>query len=270
MPNKYNKYTEETLGEAVALSESFAEVVRFVKGGNSGSMHTHLKNRIINYGIDYNHFTHRNTKSDIAHRRSSEEMLQLLPEGSPRIPRRQLLRALMESGMKYRCATQDCISSLKWQDKILNLEIDHINGNSLDNNLDNLRFLCPNCHSQTESNNRSRAFNPYIDEEGNYVPIQNALSNRANKGKKPTHNHCLCGNKKLVKSKQCLSCSRKGFRHEKAKINWPTLQDLIAESRLTSYTAVGKRLKVSEAAVRQRIRTRSLSALSELKNLSHG
>ncbi len=31
------------------------------------------------------------------------------------------------------------------------MHIDHINGDSKDHRLDNLRYLCPNCHSQTEN-----------------------------------------------------------------------------------------------------------------------
>lgn len=36
-----------------------------------------------------------------------------------------------------------------WNNKALCLELDHINGDSGDNRQENLRFLCPNCHSQT-------------------------------------------------------------------------------------------------------------------------
>ena len=39
----------------------------------------------------------------------------------------------------------------KWNDKPLMCELDHINGNSKDHKLENLRILCPNCHSQTST-----------------------------------------------------------------------------------------------------------------------
>lgn len=45
-----------------------------------------------------------------------------------------------------RCGLKDT-----WNGKSITLELDHINGNSDDNRLENLRFLCPNCHSQTET-----------------------------------------------------------------------------------------------------------------------
>lgn len=46
----------------------------------------------------------------------------------------------------YKCAICGCV---EWQGKTLSLELDHINGINNDNRLENLRFLCPNCHSQT-------------------------------------------------------------------------------------------------------------------------
>lgn len=45
----------------------------------------------------------------------------------------------------------ECGLSDIWNDKKLELHLDHINGNNTDFRKENLRFLCPNCHSQTDT-----------------------------------------------------------------------------------------------------------------------
>lgn len=50
----------------------------------------------------------------------------------------------------------------QWNNSSISLELDHINGVNNDNRIENLRFLCPNCHSQTStygSKNSKRQFN---------------------------------------------------------------------------------------------------------------
>lgn len=49
----------------------------------------------------------------------------------------------------YQC--QSCGNSGEYNGQPLSLHLDHINGNKKDHTLSNLRFLCPNCHSQTDT-----------------------------------------------------------------------------------------------------------------------
>jgi len=45
----------------------------------------------------------------------------------------------------------ECGQESTWNNKPLGLQLDHIDGNSDNNDLSNLRLLCPNCHTQTET-----------------------------------------------------------------------------------------------------------------------
>lgn len=45
----------------------------------------------------------------------------------------------------------DICGICEWNGQNLNCELDHIDGNSRNHKLENLRILCPNCHSQTET-----------------------------------------------------------------------------------------------------------------------
>lgn len=58
-------------------------------------------------------------------------------------------RLIKNNILEYKCSS--CSLKDTWNGKKLSLQLDHINGINNDNRIQNLRFLCPNCHSQTNT-----------------------------------------------------------------------------------------------------------------------
>jgi 5-methylcytosine-specific restriction endonuclease McrA len=148
------KYTREIIEDAVRNSTSYADVMRKLGIKCTGGNHGHIKGVIAKYGINTSHFLGRRTNCGASHtggpaRKSAREILTLNNPGSITTKAFQLRRALIEIGREYCCA--ECGLADFWNGKELTLQVDHINGDKHDNRPENLRFLCPNCHSQTQN-----------------------------------------------------------------------------------------------------------------------
>ena len=79
-------------------------------------------------------------------------------------------RIIAEELISYICAI--CHAEPYWKNKQLVLVLDHINGINNDNRLENLRFLCPNCNSQTETFAKNiRYRKPVLCEDVNEIDI---------------------------------------------------------------------------------------------------
>ena len=74
-----------------------------------------------------------------------------------------------ENLLEYKCA---CCGISTWQGKDLSLELDHINGINNDHRLENLRFLCPNCHSQTETYGSKNLNKTFINDDYEVISVE--------------------------------------------------------------------------------------------------
>ncbi|MFI8822294.1 HNH endonuclease [Streptomyces sp. NPDC053431] len=140
------RWTREVLEAAVAASTSVQGVLRHLGIDTVGGHHTHISRRLAALGIDTAHFTPA--------RRGRPQLSRGTPlrHGAPadgRVPGQRLRRHLLLRGVEERCA--ECGTGLEWNGKPLQLEVDHISAEWWDNRPENLRFLCPNCHSVTDT-----------------------------------------------------------------------------------------------------------------------
>jgi hypothetical protein len=149
------KIAPGNLAEIVATSDSFAQVIKKLEWPLGGRSYKKVQEFINQHNLDMAHFKGQGHRFGVAssNRKTAEKILVLGTPGSRRTKVNQLRRAMLESGLDIACVL--CDTSTEWNGKYLMLEVDHINGEPWDNRLENLRFLCPNCHSQQTETNKS-------------------------------------------------------------------------------------------------------------------
>lgn len=147
MTNKIYEITDEQFVELIKSSTNISEVLfklGYTVKGNSWGF-SNVRRRMDDLNIPMSAF-----KGKFAMLQSSREKdltAEMLFKENCKHNRNCLRRFIIKNDLlPYKCAI---CGAKEWNGKTLSLELDHINGINNDNRLENLRFLCPNCHSQT-------------------------------------------------------------------------------------------------------------------------
>jgi hypothetical protein len=255
------KTKDEIFIEAVKASKNIAEVLTAIGIGANGNYYGSCRNKIKRMDLDTSHFTKTTTKKP----REVKDLksLLILSENyycTSRLKKRLLNEKLLENI----CVI--CKNTGEWQNKRLVLHLDHVNGNNKDNRLENLRLLCPNCHSQTETycakkdkesifENNCENCKKVIAVDKRYCKTCFSIRNVNNPTVSAYANvnyFCKnnCGQRCSIKDSYCLKCAPQfTVVPHPTKITWPdkeTLRTLVWEKPSQQ---LSKELGVSDKAI---------------------
>ena len=221
-------YTKQELTDVVKNSYSYAKILRKLNRCVTKNSHKYIKKKIQDLGLDTKHFDrHKRAKESGFYDKKHWSDILISRPSSCRQDTYLLRRSLIDFGREHKC--EECGLKNIWNNKEITLQIDHINGVNNDDRPENLRFLCPNCHSQTKNFFR----------------------------KKENH-YCNCGKIKLKNSKACKTCnnSKEKIKQRKVK-NRPPKEILLKEIKEMGYCATGRKYGVSDNAIRKWINAKN-------------
>lgn len=179
--------TDEEFSLAVKNSSSIAQAINTLGLNATGANHASAKKRIIDLKLDSSHFTGQGHLKGKRNNYNSLPIEELLVANCKSDYRSHLKKRLLRDGLLINKCTI-CGNEGIWNNKPITLQMDHINGDNRDNRIDNLRILCPNCHSQTDTfcsrNNKVRT---------NILPQKSCVE---------------CNNVVFYKSERCRSCDQ--------------------------------------------------------------
>ena len=217
------KISKDDFNNIVKDCFSIADVCRKIGWQPRGNNYKIIHQYIEEYETDVTHFTGQKThllkKENQFHKMSVEEYI----KGNRLINGSILLKKLIKENYKQHIC-ENCGQST-WLGNPIPLEIHHIDGNTRNNNLNNLKVLCPNCHALTD--------------------------NFAGKKNKKKHNlFCKdCGKEisKWSKSGLCCSCARKKQR----KVERPSIEILEKLLEKHSMESIGRMYGVSGRTIKK-------------------
>ena len=225
----------EEFKKLVKESKTLGQILNFFglfnKGGNSNT----IKNRLIQENIDYSHILFESGKNRISNNRFISNDI-LFVENSKSTRNTIKNRIIKNKLIEYKC--KECNNIGEWNGKKISLQLEHINGISNDNRLENLCFLCPNCHSQTSTFS------------GKNVKVKEYYKNINELKPESEKFYCKkCNNQVTDKDTNlCWDCYKK-TKKLKFEVSKEELEKLIKEK---SFTEIGKMFGVTDNTIRKR------------------
>lgn len=140
------KWTKEHLKESLKKSRSLGQLLVFLGLRPVGGNYAQIKKYLHEAGLDHSHLQGRSwEKGQKRGPRPVRQLSEILINNST-YQSFKLKRRLFDAALKPKCCEM-CGWAKYTPDGYLPLELDHINGVHTDNRIENLRVLCPNCHS---------------------------------------------------------------------------------------------------------------------------
>jgi hypothetical protein len=140
------KISDDQYREAVRQSHSIAGALRLLGVVPAGGNNRVLRRANKRLDLDTSHFTGQSWSRGTTVRRRARQIEDYLSNAYPIQSGRLRRRLINEGVLALRCS--GCKLET-WMDQPIPLELHHIDGNHENNELTNLRLLCPNCHALT-------------------------------------------------------------------------------------------------------------------------
>lgn len=148
MMRRFNNIDREKLQTIVDESTSYSEVLRKLGLKDKGANHTDIKKYLNENGFDVKTLVGRSIYRGPKHIKQ-KTLFEILVKGDSYKNSNKLRQRLIRNGIKEEKCEKCGIT--EWNGEKIVFELHHINGDHYDNRLENIVFLCPNCHSQTHN-----------------------------------------------------------------------------------------------------------------------